>query len=182
MASTSKLTTTISSSPSLKILCRKLPFSIHLPSSSSSLSPRLTLLSNHPYSPSRRFSLGAQNDNVADSHRHYDFDLFTIGAGSGGVFSEVFSQGAGSGANNNCSSSSENTPKPRSNRDTNEQANPDHLLRVLPDFAQLYSFIGSVFDPYASNHLQKLKKMDPIDVEMAGATIDEKYIHQLVKP
>ncbi|CAH8383620.1 unnamed protein product [Eruca vesicaria subsp. sativa] len=100
---------------------------------------------------------------------------------------------AGAGANNNCSSSSENTPKPRSNRDTNEQANPGHSLRgkhcytisticlllticllkisffvyvsVLPDFAQVYSFIGSVFDPYASNHLQKLKKMDPIDVE-----------------
>ncbi|KAH0889111.1 hypothetical protein HID58_051540 [Brassica napus] len=45
----------------------------------------------------------------------------------------------GAGANNNCS--------------------------ILPDFAQVYSFIGSVFDPYASNHLQKLKKMDPIDVE-----------------
>lgn len=100
--------------------------------------------------------------------------------------------GAGAGANNNCSSSSENTPKPRSNRDTTEQANPSHSLRgkallhissiyllltvsyqivyfffvsVLPDFAQVYSFIGSVFDPYASNHLQKLKKMDPIDVE-----------------
>ncbi|RID69325.1 hypothetical protein BRARA_C01424 [Brassica rapa] len=74
-------------------------------------------------------------------------------------------KGAGAGANNNCSSSSENTPKPRSNRDTTEQANPSHSLRVLPDFAQVYSFIGSVFDPYASNHLQKLKKMDPIDVE-----------------
>lgn len=36
---------------------------------------------------------------------------------------------------------------------------------VLPDFAQVYGFIGSVFDPDASNHLQKLKKMDPIDVE-----------------
>ncbi|CAG7909798.1 protein REVEILLE 6 isoform X2 [Brassica rapa] len=72
---------------------------------------------------------------------------------------------AGAGANNNCSSSSENTPRPRSNKDTNVQANPGHSLRVLPDFGQVYSFIGSVFDPYASNHLQKLKKMDPIDVE-----------------
>ncbi|XP_010445151.1 PREDICTED: protein REVEILLE 6 isoform X2 [Camelina sativa] len=72
---------------------------------------------------------------------------------------------AGAGANNNCSSSSENTPRPRSNRDTSDQGNVGHSLRVLPDFAQVYSFIGSVFDPYASNHLQKLKKMDPIDVE-----------------
>ncbi|CDY56155.1 protein REVEILLE 6 isoform X1 [Brassica rapa] len=80
-------------------------------------------------------------------------------------FTPLPKAGAGAGANNNCSSSSENTPKPRSNRDTTEQANPSHSLRVLPDFAQVYSFIGSVFDPYASNHLQKLKKMDPIDVE-----------------
>ncbi|CAN1751601.1 Protein REVEILLE 6 [Linum perenne] len=37
--------------------------------------------------------------------------------------------------------------------------------KVLPDFAQVYNFIGSVFDPNVTGHLQKLKKMDPIDVE-----------------
>lgn len=36
---------------------------------------------------------------------------------------------------------------------------------VLPDFSQVYNFIGSVFDPEASEHLQKLKQMDRIDVE-----------------
>ncbi|GER46680.1 homeodomain-like superfamily protein [Striga asiatica] len=36
---------------------------------------------------------------------------------------------------------------------------------VLPDFAQVYSFIGSVFDPNETSHLQKLKLMDPIDIE-----------------
>ncbi|XP_010555685.1 PREDICTED: protein REVEILLE 6-like isoform X2 [Tarenaya hassleriana] len=66
---------------------------------------------------------------------------------------------------NNCSSSSENTPRTRPNRNTSEPGNHGHSLRVLPDFAQVYSFIGSVFDPYATDHLQKLKKMDPIDVE-----------------
>jgi len=35
----------------------------------------------------------------------------------------------------------------------------------MPDFTQVYSFIGSVFDPGTSGHLQKLKEMDPIDVE-----------------
>ena len=39
------------------------------------------------------------------------------------------------------------------------------LDAVLPDFSQVYNFIGSVFDPDATDHLQKLKKMDPIDVE-----------------
>ncbi|GLT79669.1 hypothetical protein SLA2020_511490 [Shorea laevis] len=37
--------------------------------------------------------------------------------------------------------------------------------RVMPDFAQVYSFIGSVFDPNASGHLQKLKQMEPINLE-----------------
>ncbi|KAL1547577.1 protein REVEILLE 6-like isoform X3 [Salvia divinorum] len=36
---------------------------------------------------------------------------------------------------------------------------------VLPDFGQVYSFVGSVFDPNVAGHLQKLKKMDPIDIE-----------------
>ncbi|XP_031108965.1 protein REVEILLE 6-like isoform X2 [Ipomoea triloba] len=38
-------------------------------------------------------------------------------------------------------------------------------MKVLPDFAQVYNFIGSVFDPNVTGHLQKLKKMDRIDVE-----------------
>ncbi|KAK6936783.1 SANT/Myb domain [Dillenia turbinata] len=46
-----------------------------------------------------------------------------------------------------------------------DQGGHGHQLRVLPDFAQVYSFIGSVFDPNVTGHLQKLKKMDPIDVE-----------------
>lgn len=41
---------------------------------------------------------------------------------------------------------------------------------VLPDFAQVYSFIGSVFDPNASGHLLRLRKMDPIDVETVCKT------------
>jgi hypothetical protein len=35
----------------------------------------------------------------------------------------------------------------------------------MPDFAQVYNFLGSVFDPDKSGHLQRLKAMDPIDVE-----------------
>ncbi|KAG8059871.1 hypothetical protein GUJ93_ZPchr0002g24405 [Zizania palustris] len=38
---------------------------------------------------------------------------------------------------------------------------------VMPDFAQVYSFLGSVFDPSTGGHLQKLKEMNPIDVETA---------------
>nr|GEY16479.1 protein REVEILLE 6 isoform X1 [Tanacetum cinerariifolium] len=38
-------------------------------------------------------------------------------------------------------------------------------LRVLPEFDQVYAFIGSIFNTNARSHLQKLKKMDLIHVE-----------------
>lgn len=39
------------------------------------------------------------------------------------------------------------------------------VYEVMPDFVQVYNFLGSVFDPSTSCHLQKLREMDPIDVE-----------------
>ncbi|KAL6508410.1 hypothetical protein OROHE_021952 [Orobanche hederae] len=45
------------------------------------------------------------------------------------------------------------------------ESTPRMRPTVLPDFAQVYSFIGSVFDPNETGHLQKLKKMDSIDIE-----------------
>ncbi|KAB2598682.1 protein REVEILLE 6-like [Pyrus ussuriensis x Pyrus communis] len=39
------------------------------------------------------------------------------------------------------------------------------IFVFLPDFTQVYGFIGSVFDPNVTGHMQNLKKMDPIDVE-----------------
>ncbi|KAB1204903.1 Protein REVEILLE 6 [Morella rubra] len=68
-------------------------------------------------------------------------------------------------AANNCCSSTESAPRARPIAETTDKRNHGHPLRVLPDFAQVYNFIGSVFDPNATGHLQKLKKMDPIDVE-----------------
>ncbi|KAI3721552.1 hypothetical protein L2E82_32568 [Cichorium intybus] len=35
----------------------------------------------------------------------------------------------------------------------------------IPDFSEVYSFIGSVFDPETKGHVQKLKEMDPINFE-----------------
>ncbi|TKY51342.1 REVEILLE 6 [Spatholobus suberectus] len=65
---------------------------------------------------------------------------------------------------NNCCSSSE-SPRAQLVGESNGQGNNSHPLRVLPDFAEVYSFIGSVFDPNVTGHLQKLKRMDPLDVE-----------------
>ncbi|XP_027933885.1 protein REVEILLE 6-like isoform X1 [Vigna unguiculata] len=65
---------------------------------------------------------------------------------------------------NNCCSNS-GSPRAKLVGESNGQGNNIHPLRVLPDFGQVYGFIGSVFDPNESGHLQKLKRMDPIDVE-----------------
>ncbi|KAF8379586.1 hypothetical protein HHK36_029027 [Tetracentron sinense] len=42
----------------------------------------------------------------------------------------------------------------------------------MPDFARVYRFIGSVFDPNTSGHLQRLKKMNPIDLETLDGSVD----------
>ncbi|KAJ9181632.1 hypothetical protein P3X46_009744 [Hevea brasiliensis] len=39
------------------------------------------------------------------------------------------------------------------------------VLHGLPDFAEVYSFIGSVFDPDTTSHVKKLEEMDPINFE-----------------
>ncbi|XP_056172696.1 protein REVEILLE 8 isoform X2 [Syzygium oleosum] len=39
------------------------------------------------------------------------------------------------------------------------------VLHGIPDFSEVYGFIGSVFDPNAKGHVQKLKEMDPINFE-----------------
>ncbi|XP_077248157.1 homeodomain-like superfamily protein isoform X2 [Tasmannia lanceolata] len=67
--------------------------------------------------------------------------------------------------NNCCCSSTESPPRTWPTCEATDQGNYGPPLRVMPDFSQVYSFIGSVFDPSSGDHLQKLKEMDPIDVE-----------------
>ncbi|KAG9452130.1 hypothetical protein H6P81_005034 [Aristolochia fimbriata] len=64
-----------------------------------------------------------------------------------------------------CCSSTESPTRKWPTCEASDQANHGPALRVMPDFVQVYSFIGSVFDPNTTGHLQKLKEMDPIDVE-----------------
>lgn len=63
------------------------------------------------------------------------------------------------------SSSNESTPKGWPSSKKTDQGDQGKPIKATPDFAQVYSFIGSVFDPNATNHLQTLKQMDPINVE-----------------
>ncbi|BBH06043.1 Homeodomain-like superfamily protein [Prunus dulcis] len=46
-----------------------------------------------------------------------------------------------------------------------EQGKQAPLLHGVPDFSEVYSFIGSVFDPDSKGHAQKLREMDPINFE-----------------
>lgn len=90
------------SSPKLQTLYRNFPISLSL-NFSSSLSHSKTLtvapgsLSQRPssFSPRRCFAVRAESENGAEP-RHYDFDLFTIGAGSGGVRASRFAANFGS--------------------------------------------------------------------------------------
>ncbi|KAK8600157.1 hypothetical protein V6N13_060028 [Hibiscus sabdariffa] len=51
------------------------------------------------------------------------------------------------------------------NSDMPKQGKQASMLHAIPDFAEIYSFIGSVFDPDTDDHVQKLKEMDPINFE-----------------
>ncbi|KAI4310732.1 hypothetical protein MLD38_035687 [Melastoma candidum] len=51
---------------------------------------------------------------------------------------------------------------------SSEKLNPNKqapVLHGLPDFSEVYGFIGSIFDPDIEDHVQKLKEMDPINFE-----------------
>ncbi|RWR87831.1 SANT/Myb domain-containing protein [Cinnamomum micranthum f. kanehirae] len=78
-------------------------------------------------------------------------------------------------ANNCCCSSTESAPGTWPTCETADQVNHGPPVQAMPDFAQVYSFIGSVFDPNTTGHLQKLKEMDPIDVEtfLSEQEVDE---------
>ncbi|OIW12634.1 hypothetical protein TanjilG_24567 [Lupinus angustifolius] len=81
-----------SSSATLTFNSLFFPKSLHL-SRPSLLSLPTTLLSlSHPR---RTFAVRAQSQNGADAPPHYDFDLFTIGAGSGGVRASRFAASYG---------------------------------------------------------------------------------------
>ncbi|KAI7748673.1 hypothetical protein M8C21_020259 [Ambrosia artemisiifolia] len=70
-------------------------------------------------------------------------------------------------SHNCCSSSSEGDPGKWSAGETTSEHEVKHtkIARVMPDFPTVYRFIGGVFDPNEGNNLQKLKMMDPVDVE-----------------
>lgn len=49
---------------------------------------------------------------------------------------------------------------------------------ALPDFAQVYRFIGRLFDSSARDHLTELKKMDPINIETVSHNVTVTFMSQ----
>ncbi|KAJ1393439.1 SANT/Myb domain [Sesbania bispinosa] len=63
------------------------------------------------------------------------------------------------------SSSTESTPRAWPSSKQTDQGDQGKPIEAMPNFAQVYSFIGGLFDPNATNHLLKLKQMNPLNME-----------------
>ncbi|GLU03616.1 hypothetical protein SLE2022_208050 [Rubroshorea leprosula] len=100
MAPTSLATPKLSS-PTIQSLCRSLPISVPLPRTPTFLSRnsiRIISPSHHHHLHHRHccyFVTHAESEIGTEQPRHYDFDLFTIGAGSGGVRASRFATNFG---------------------------------------------------------------------------------------
>ncbi|KAL9331934.1 hypothetical protein ACSQ67_001544 [Phaseolus vulgaris] len=64
-----------------------------------------------------------------------------------------------------CLSGVGNSTRKLSATEMPKQGKQTQVLHGLPDFAEVYTFIGSIFDPDTKGHVQKLKEMDPINFE-----------------
>nr|GEZ20300.1 protein REVEILLE 8-like isoform X1 [Tanacetum cinerariifolium] len=137
---------------------QKAPKSVLLPLQASMGYP--SSLSGHApgYSPWDDNSLFiSPSGEIMPSQDEYDLHGFEADTGSKGAgkISNISSSGIGSSSREMPSSEVSNQ---------GEQASIPH---GIPDFSEVYSFIGSVFDPETKGHVQKLKEMDPINFETA---------------
>ncbi|WVZ07957.1 hypothetical protein V8G54_021303 [Vigna mungo] len=80
------------------------------------------------------------------------------------LFSDIGSKGM-TIIGNSCVSDVGNSTRTLSATEIPKQGKQTRVLHGLPDFAEVYSFIGSIFDPDTKGHVQKLKEMDPINFE-----------------
>ena len=71
------------------------------------------------------------------------------------------------GVSEHCFRTMSNRDKQRTRivTETNDQESCGKPHRVAPNFAEVYNFIGSVFDPKTTGHVKRLKEMDPINLE-----------------
>ncbi|KAL5809645.1 hypothetical protein ACOSQ3_030336 [Xanthoceras sorbifolium] len=81
-----------------------------------------------------------------------------------GAEADIGSKGVVRTGNSNVSAIG-NSTRALPNSELPKQGKQVPVLHGIPDFAEVYGFIGSVFDPDSIGHVQKLKEMDPINFE-----------------
>ncbi|GER28668.1 homeodomain-like superfamily protein [Striga asiatica] len=81
-----------------------------------------------------------------------------------GLEADIGSNGAARTTNSSITGL-ESSPRGPPSSELPNQSKQGSALHGIPDFAEVYGFIGSVFDPDGKNHVQKLKEMDPINFE-----------------
>ncbi|KAI4349210.1 hypothetical protein L6164_009830 [Bauhinia variegata] len=81
-----------------------------------------------------------------------------------GTEADIGSMGMARISNNSLSGVASSSRTPPSS-EMQKQGKRAPVLHGLPDFAEVYSFIGNVFDPNTKDHVLKLKEMDPINFE-----------------
>uniref|UniRef100_A0A2P2J0B5 Uncharacterized protein MANES_09G079800 n=1 Tax=Rhizophora mucronata TaxID=61149 RepID=A0A2P2J0B5_RHIMU len=89
-------------------------------------------------------------------------DEFTILQGSE---ADIGSKGVTRISNNSGGTLGAASRTPAASSEIPTQGRQATVLCGIPDFAEVYSFIGAVFDPDTKGHVQKLKEMDPINYE-----------------
>nr|XP_043632637.1 protein REVEILLE 8 isoform X2 [Erigeron canadensis] len=121
--------------------------SMAYPSSLSALAPG--------YSPWDDTSLLISSGGLMASQDEYELHGFEADTGSNGTGKIGNTSSSGIGSSSREMPSSE----------LSKQGDDGAAVHGIPDFSEVYSFIGSVFDPETKGHVQKLKEMDPINFE-----------------
>ncbi|CAI0470247.1 unnamed protein product [Linum tenue] len=125
---------------------------------------KLLLLENgYIYRPDSSSVLGSPMSGGALSSWNY----YSMPQVAQGIMHEDDTGVVGTATASTCcySSNNESTPRTWPPRQIVHREDQNKAVRVMPDFAQVYSFIGSVFDPSVGGHVEKLKQMDPINLE-----------------
>ncbi|CAA7026083.1 unnamed protein product [Microthlaspi erraticum] len=136
--------------------------------------PRPKRKANHPYPQKASKTAALTSPNALVEHEYlYSTDSQPmINTPNHGLMlhnvitpNPVIKEELGVGENCCSTSSSRDKQRTRTVTETTEQGSCEKPHRVMPDFAEVYSFIGSVFDPETTGHVQRLKQMDPINLE-----------------
>ncbi|KAD7479788.1 hypothetical protein E3N88_02924 [Mikania micrantha] len=117
--------------------------------------PRPKRKATHPYPQKAAKNAYKSSGGIVTSQDEYDLHGIEADAGPRGALK------TSNISNSGIATSSRQIPS----SELSNQGEQGSVLHGIPDFSEVYSFIGSVFDPESKGHVQKLKEMDPINFE-----------------